>query len=103
MYETQIEAGMAWMDEHDVPEWKSLIDLDDLNMMRRNACILGQRFADKGDSSTAWNGFDQAKETFHLSEGDMVRLGFDVPPNGSYGQLTTEWIEALKPFRKVAA
>ena len=107
MYETQIEAGMAWMDDRDVPDWKSRINLDDLVMMHKDACILGQRFAEPASRGMAdlrtWNGFDWAKAHFGLSERDMVSLGFDVPPGGSYGVLTTRWIEALKPFQKVAA
>jgi hypothetical protein len=104
MYETQIEAGMAWMDEHDVPEWKSLINLGELVMARKDACLLGQRFTAQavkdqiGDPWT-WNGFDWAMAHFELSEEDIIRLGFDIPQDGHYGLLTTEWIEALRPFR----
>jgi hypothetical protein len=99
MYETQVKAGMAYLDKHDVPEWKSLINLDELSMMHKDACVLGQRFADRG----VWNGFDWAQEHFGLASGDMIRLGFDIGQTGSYGALTTEWILALRVALKVAA
>lgn len=102
MYATQIAAGMAWMDENDVPEWKSLIDLDKLNLASLDACILGQRFEEQA-LTTMRGGFGWAEETFGLSEEDMVRLGFDIGQTGHYGRLTSGWIEALQAARKVAA
>lgn len=104
MYETQIQAGMAFMDEHDVPEWKSLINLDKLSLASQDACILGQRFELKAAGACGYfSGFQWAQAYFELSEETLIRLGFDIGQTGHYGYLTSEWIEALKPFRKAAA
>lgn len=43
--ESAVQAGIKWLDENGPEDWRSLVDLDRLNISNTRDCILGQVFA----------------------------------------------------------
>ena len=97
MYETQIAAGMALLDEQD-PGWRESIDTATLTLRDGCDCVLGQRYGVFGDGLTALG----------ITHYDMSAYGFSLPPlhiedidewvqqrDAQWEQLTAEWRQAL--------
>jgi hypothetical protein len=46
MFEAQIERGIAVLDQHGPKDWRDRINVDKLNMLNGDYCVLGQLFPD---------------------------------------------------------
>ena len=104
MYETQIAAGIALLDQyHETPNWVWDIPTDDrLDLRSCHTCVLGFDFKEYGRGLKALN----LTESSPLSEPalDAANYGFNLPwGSGSRAQwdnLTREWRKALLARRK---
>lgn len=78
-YAAKVAAGVKVLDR-EVPNWRSKIDVDNLDLGSCSICILGQVFGDYNDGLNELNvdGYDH---------------GFNT--TGSYNELTAAWKEAL--------
>lgn len=91
MYEAQIAAGAVLLDER-VPDWRYLIDPEQLNMRDATQCILGQ----------AMTNYWHAINILNMDDKDVVEAhGFTLPREAAmscdncrdvrWALLTKEW------------
>lgn len=121
MYETQIAAGIKWLNEQDEKGgyelgelWFETIDLRRLSLVNSCSCILGQLEhhilgdTDPYVSSSFWHIVAVKDQTGRLLTFDeAISLGF-VLPSGmdstrSYDRLTDEWYAAITLLREDVA
>jgi hypothetical protein len=84
-----VEAGAAWFDQQDVPDWVDRIDPDRLRTLDYLDCPAGQMY---GDFYKAPFGEDF----------DAVAHGFDANTYNEYAQLDAEWRRLITARRTVA-
>ena len=101
MYEAQIAAGIALLNER-IPDWREDINLDRLNLMYKDTCVLGQ--------VTGWNTALNILDLDHDEQGQIAH-GFTLPDcigghetleseqkcNARWATLTDEWRAVLQP------
>lgn len=87
MYESQIEAGMEWLDSV-FGDWS--FDIDSLDMNNIYHCVLAQ---------AAGMDYYSACRHFNLSNEDQINLGFTVPivndEDKCWENLKAEWLEVF--------
>lgn len=93
MYEEQVAAGVAFLDER-VPDWHALVNVSLLDMRYSHLCVLGQ----------ATGGYFLALSALKI-RGREVELGFDLPDDGleidskerleEWDNLTEQWKTAI--------
>ncbi len=103
-FENEINAGVALLDEKR-PGWLELVDTDNLMLVSRQWCVLGQVFGYFDDGlkaldMTSDGGFFQVSEEavahgFILSEDDMLNR----PEGRTFNHLTREWIDKIEELQ----
>jgi hypothetical protein len=53
MFEAQIERGIAVLDQHGPKDWRDQINVDKLNMLDGDYCVIGQLFPDARETGYA--------------------------------------------------
>jgi hypothetical protein len=72
------------------PNWRELIDCDELNVGHNEKCILGQLFPNEGESGYTWG-----MKRLDLTDGDTIQLGLDGIDHDDYNELNMEWWRVL--------
>lgn len=94
MFEKQINCGVEFLNI-DRPNWLNLIDVDSLDMMDTENCILGHIHGE----------FDYAKMQMELSYEDTDKMGFTCPnlDDKVWDTLTKEWKDKIVSLRNETA
>lgn len=87
MFETEVRAGIAALDQDGPPDWHERVKLDRLNMQYADVCVLGQVFG------YYW----LSPSTKFLAKRDPAQLGFTVPNDDWHlvDELTDTWRREL--------
>lgn len=93
MFEKEINCGVEFLNINR-PNWLNLIDLDTLDMISKENCILGH----------IHGGFHYAKMQMNLSYEDTDQMGFtcDNLDDGVWNTLTKEWKDKIISLRNEA-
>ena len=81
---SRVAKGVALLDGHD-SQWVGKVNLETLNLASGYDCVLGQVF---GDYATG-------KEVFGLDMDESHDHGFTETGDGSWGDLTDEWVRVI--------
>lgn len=104
----RVQAGINWLDDHR-PDWRSMIDLESLDLANPWACVLGQvagvlggGFSDivsprhaKGVHSHNGCILRLMRMSERMTGRQAVALGFEVDNHYSYRDLDEAWKVAL--------
>lgn len=87
----RVDAGVEWLNDN-LPDWRTVVNFDILDMSREENCILGQYHDAKyGDSS-----FDKIIHAcFNDNVVRAVELGF-LAPDFNYSELNQAWQVKLR-------
>lgn len=99
MYEQQINAGVEFLNEK-FPGWHNEINLDRLDMMDCDRCVLGQLMK-QNKLGTAWmveNGL-QSEEEGVVRACYLPSLGFAPGVDGDKYKLREEWVATIEGLR----
>ena len=100
MCETQVVAGMAWLDLH-APGWERKVNLDELDQGDCKSCVLGQltgdyRYVNPPSYNKDWTGGWKSLLVLpNLVTGRSRELGFERPIDDNYRELTAAWKRAI--------
>jgi hypothetical protein len=87
MFEEQVAAGIAWLDEHKWG-WRKKIDLSTLDMGHNRNCVLGQVYGSYENTD------------YMLSETRKQQLGFTVKSGQSWSEMCQSWDELTKEWER---
>lgn len=91
--EERVAAGANLLDEL-MPGWHRDVDLNSLQMMCMNACIIGQVFNCR-DGYESMEDYDAALEFLGIPN-HADEYGFDDKFDGDYGRLASHWSVAVE-------
>lgn len=84
-----VRRGAALLDEKcDYSDWRSRIDLETLNLGSTSDCVLAQVYK---------RGYYATLARLDLSEAEAAKLGFESSHQYTARELTSAWVEYLKP------
>lgn len=95
--DARIQRGITFLEERVGSVWKSLVNVEKLDLGNPSTCILGQVFADRGVELGFCSGFDYARHHLLTEYDGVVDHGFDRADSAteSYDDLQAAWERVL--------